>query len=156
MTIHYHNEDSHASFASLILPISSAFPVPSCNGITIWFDHRIETANGFLLAAKFDQAGESPEMACTALTAGTKIRADDLHARLGHANNDYMRLTAKDMGIEVTGKIHNCESCAIGKAKQRSVPKIDDRTYTRPGELRYMDISGIRKPSKGGKRFWIL
>jgi hypothetical protein len=66
-----------------------------CNGVPILLDHRIETANGFLLAAKFDPHITRTEMAYPALTVETKIRAVDLHSRLGHANDNYMRLTAK-------------------------------------------------------------
>jgi hypothetical protein len=128
-----------------------------CNGVTIKFDHRIETSNGFLLAAKFDAVDQEPDdIVCVSMKARSKIKAADLHAKLGHVNDDYMRLTAKEMGLEVTGSLKTCESCAIGKAKQQSVPKHDDRVFKHPGELIYMDIAGIKKPSKGKKKFWVL
>jgi hypothetical protein len=87
--------------------------VLECQGVTIRFNHRIETANGFLLPAKFEQDVKKGHLSCVSMIAGSTIRAVDLHARLGHTNDDYMRLTAKHMGLEVTGKLGVCESCSI-------------------------------------------
>jgi hypothetical protein len=127
-----------------------------CNGTTICFDHRIETSNGFLLAAKFEPVETMKETALASLKAGTNIKASDLHAKLGHVNDEYMRATAKAMGLEVTGTLKTCESCAIGKAKQKNLSKHDERQSTHPGELVYLDIAGMKKPSKGKKRLWVI
>ena len=124
--------------------------------MTIRFDHRMETANGFLLAAKFEPVHQQYEQANPTLKEGTKIMAQKFHSMMGHLNDDYMRLTAKNMGVEITGKLKICEPCAVGKSKQKSVPKEDTRLVTVPGELLYMDIAGIHEPSKGGMKYWIL
>jgi hypothetical protein len=94
--------------------------------------------------------------ACTVCTTSTEIQAKDLHERLGHVNDDCMRLTAKHLGWEITGVLDVCEACAVGKAKQKSIPKSVDTLYSRPDELMFIDIAGFQQPSKGGKRFWIL
>jgi hypothetical protein len=124
-----------------------------CNGVTIRFDHRIES---FLLAAKFETVESCEEAVCAALTKGTKIRAVHLHSKLGHVNDDYMRLTAKELGLEVTGSLKTCEAQSIGKSKQTSVPKSDERSTSYPGDLLYLDIAGIKNRSKGKKKYWIL
>jgi hypothetical protein len=59
------------------------------------------------------------------------------------------------MGLEVTSTMEKCEACAIGKSKQKSVPKQTDNKAT-AGELIYMDIASIKNPRQGGKKFWIL
>jgi hypothetical protein len=60
------------------------------------------------------------------------------------------------MGLELTGTLKTCKSCAIGKAKQKNLSKHDERQSTHPGELVYLDIAGMKKPSKGKKRFWAI
>jgi hypothetical protein len=75
---------------------------------------------------------------------------------MGHLNDDYIRLTAKNIGVEITGTLKTCEPCAVGKSKQKSVPKEDTRFVTVPGELLYMDIAGVHEPGKGGMKYWIL
>jgi hypothetical protein len=47
-----------------------------CKGITIRFDQGIETANGFLLAGKFEPVHQPHEQANPILKDGTKIRAE--------------------------------------------------------------------------------
>jgi hypothetical protein len=69
-----------------------------CQDVTIRFDHRIESTNGFLLAAKYESMDKQTATACTAVTKESKFQAKDLHGRLGHVNEDYMRLTARHMG----------------------------------------------------------
>jgi hypothetical protein len=79
----------------------------------------------------------------TTLKEGTKIKANKFHDLMGHINNGDMRLTAKRLGVIVTGKLDKCESCAIGKEKQKSVPKEDHKEFSAPGELIYMDLTAM-------------
>ncbi|KAG7336872.1 reverse transcriptase RNA-dependent DNA polymerase, partial [Nitzschia inconspicua] len=127
-----------------------------CNGTTIRFDHRIETANGFLLAARFEPMELQDESAHVSLKEGTNVQISKFHTIMGHANEDSIRLTAKHMGVILTGKMMKCEPCAIGKLKQTSVPKVASREVTKPGEVMYMDTASIDKPSMGSKKFWFL
>jgi hypothetical protein len=118
-----------------------------CDGATISFDQRIVSSNGFLLETAYTHT----VTACTVCTTSTEIQAKDLHERLGHVNDDCMRLTAKHLGWEITGVLDVCEACAVGKAKQKSIPKSVDTLYSRPDELMFIDIAGFQQPSKGGK-----
>jgi tRNA U34 2-thiouridine synthase MnmA/TrmU len=88
--------------------------------------------------------------------ASTSISANELHKRLGHVNEEYMRRSASMMNLTVTGTMTKCEACAIGKSKQKTVPKRSDIMVTSPGEMMHIDIASIKHPSKGGKKFWIL
>ncbi|KAG7337993.1 gag-polypeptide of LTR copia-type [Nitzschia inconspicua] len=127
-----------------------------CNGTTIRFDHRIETANGFLLAARFEPMELQNESAHVSLKEGTNVQITKFHTMMGHANEDSIRLTAKHMGVILTGKMMKCEPCAVGKLKQMPVPKVASRKVTEPGEVMYMDTAFIDKPSMGSKKFWFL
>ncbi|KAG7340680.1 integrase core domain containing protein [Nitzschia inconspicua] len=116
----------------------------------------VETANGFLLAARFEPMELQNESAHVGLKEGTNVQIMKFHTMMGHANEDSIRLTAKHMGVILTGKMMKCEPCAIGKLKQMSVPKVASREVTKPGEVLYMDTASIDKPSMGSKKFWFL
>lgn len=125
--------------------------------LKLFFDEEIKTRSGFILGIKMESLVN--DVASAGLQEGTKVKASTLHGMLGHCNDSYMRKTAKDMGIEITGKLETCESCAIGKASQKAVPKQvvfrEDRAPT-PGSLMYVDITSVRTPSYGSKQYWIL
>ena len=49
-----------------------------------------------------------------------------------------------------------CEHCMKGKARQKNVPRHNERKKTRKGVLTYWDISSMKKKSQGGTKFWNL
>ena len=63
----------------------------------------------------------------------------------GHCDKEKVIRTAKTMGWRLlTSQMHPCEACAMGKAKQKKVPKRSTRVKaTQPGERLYHDISTI-------------
>ena len=67
------------------------------------------------------------------------------HTKLGHTDVKKTKRTAKAMGGTLKdGTMESCASCALGKAKQRHVPKKSDTLRaTKPGEWWYHDISMI-------------
>ncbi|KAG7344883.1 gag-polypeptide of LTR copia-type [Nitzschia inconspicua] len=81
------------------------------DGVTVvpGFDHRIETANGFLLAARFEPMELQNESAHVRLKEGTKVQISKFHTMMGHADEDLIRLTAKHMGVILTGKMQKCD-----------------------------------------------
>jgi hypothetical protein len=86
----------------------------------------------------------------------TKIDINKLHSMLGHANEAYSRLTAKQYGWEITGKWTVCENCAIAKSKQKNLSKSNTSPVLHPGERLYLDISSIKSTAMGGIKFWCL
>ena len=122
--------------------------------LALKFGEVRHTRDGYLLGLTMNAA--TPTTAAVGMQPGTKIKASELHGKLGHTNDAYMRKTAKLMGLEVTGKLGTCENCAIGKSKQKSVPKESSDKDMKPGELLYMDTSSVKEPSHGGKLHWIL
>ena len=51
----------------------------------------------------------------------------ELHERLGHASLDKVKATTNAVGLNLTGKIDCCESCALAKARQANLNK---KTFT--------------------------
>ena len=80
------------------------------------------------------------------------------HEMLGHASEDTTRNTAKHLGWKLTGKWNPCESCLIGKAKQKNVPKITEDPTKNPGEKLYYNISSVNVKSLGVRNsgYWWL
>ena len=54
-----------------------------------------------------------------------------MHNVLDHAGEDITRKTANYLGYELTGKTIKCESCAIGKMKQKSISKTTSTGRTK-------------------------
>ena len=69
----------------------------------------------------------------------------EAHARLGHCDKEKAIRTAKVMGWrKIASTMPPCKACAMGKAKQKSVPKRSTRIKAiKPGERLYHDISTI-------------
>ena len=108
----------------------------------IVFDQRIKTANMDLLGVKFLRV--IPEAAMTSLAPGGKLKMSTLHHQLGHPSESMTRSTAKYLQIEVSGSMQPCENCAMGKARQKNVPKVNEHVSTIPGERLYIDLSSIK------------
>ena len=110
------------------------------------FDIMLSTADGegavFCARIKPLSATTHCEMA-----AATVVSVQQLHSRLGHCSEEATKKAAKQIGIELTpGSLGACESCAIGKAKQKNVPKTTESEQREDGGKRrlYLDISSIK------------
>ncbi len=86
-------------------------------------------------------------------------QADSL---LGHGNNTSTRLSAKELGWEITwGTMKPCKHCACSKAKQKFVSKeATTEKSKKPCKRVYLDLSKITVPhddgteSKTNKKNW--
>eukprot|EP00957_Ditylum_brightwellii_P170740 12995910-Ditylum_brightwellii.AAC.1 len=90
-------------------------------------------------------------MANAGLEVPKKVNVDKAHALLGHSDKERTRTTAKHLGWIITrGKMKPCESCAVGKARQKNVKKQSNHEKAdRPGKQIFTDISTIK-----GKKEW--
>ena len=118
------------------------------------FDQIIKTGTGFIIGAKILR--NTADSAMATMSEGVKVPYPKLHEVLGHPGEAKARATAKYMGWQVTGKATPCENCAIGKAKQKNVPKTSAERSKIPGERLYLDISSIKGKSYGNSTFWAL
>jgi hypothetical protein len=133
--------------------------------ITMWnqtqlimFDLVIRMKNGVLFCAKFTRniwESETANSVIQTVESNSKIAKKILkvnikhaHECFGHMNEIATRKTAEQLGMELswTG-FATCESCAIGKAQQRNVPKesLREKATTLNGQVGHY-LSKIKVP----------
>ena len=64
--------------------------------------------------------------------------------------------TAQYHEVSLTGKVNNCLSCSLEKIRQKNIPKQNEDRNNNPGERIYLDMSSMRKPSMGGRQYWVM
>jgi len=122
------------------------------NRTKLVFDIVIPTAEGLIFAIYIKP--HSDEMAAIKTDAPSqliKINPTKIHDLLGHKSDARTRASATSLGYEITRGKSTCESCAIGKARQKNVPKepVSDNLATRPGERVGLDIFSIKGEKDG-------
>ena len=91
------------------------------------------------------------------VSIGGRKGATYLHRMFGHMSEETTRKTAKYYDIEIQGKFDPCESCLLGKARQKNTNKESSHIKsTKPGEMMYLDISSIKGDSYGGKKILVI
>ena len=124
--------------------------VSPCGQAEIKFDIVIKTARGCIFATLLSRV---TDVAAANVTKSMKpdkpkkvnITLREAHAKLGHCDKEKAKRTATALGWNLTETTMTpCESCAMGKAKQKNVPKRSTRVKaTKAGERIYHDISTI-------------
>ena len=80
-----------------------------------------------------------------------------LHELFGHVGENATKLTAEYYEMKTSGDFNPCESCAMGKARQRNLGRVDEeKRSTIPGERMGFDISSVKTESFGGSKYWLL
>ena len=136
---------------------------------TMSFDQEIHTKSGYLVGVEMvprdtTLANEQPTNPTTQensqavrVSLGGRKGASHIHRVFGHMSEETTRKTAKYYDVEIQGKFEPCESCLLGKAKQKNTNKESTRDKSKkPGERMYLDISSIKSESYGGRKFWLL
>eukprot|EP00957_Ditylum_brightwellii_P187359 14269855-Ditylum_brightwellii.AAC.1 len=113
------------------------------DGHTMRFDIRIETKEGIIFAAYMKRVPTGEVANAGADAAVMRVNVNRAHELLGHTNKDRTWRTAKYFGWEVTRRgFKLCESCAVGKTKQKNMPKISGHEKAKsPGERIFLDIA---------------
>jgi hypothetical protein len=92
------------------------------DGHKMCFDIRIETKKGVLWAGCMKR--NNTEQMGIGLATSPQLTVQMAHGRLGHMSEDSTRKAAKALGWRlVPGNMSPCEDCAIGKGRQKNVPK---------------------------------
>ena len=84
------------------------------------FDRMIPSGSSWLMGVKVQRVMDH---AHSAIEPGKRISISEFHQITGHTGEHLLRLTAKYMRIELTGKLAPCEICAQAKIKQASIPQ---------------------------------
>ena len=116
------------------------------DGKVIRFDIKIQTSRGAVFAAFIQRELGSAGVAVDGSRPVVSISYDTAHDLLGHMGEDATRKSAKHLGWTVTGTPSVCSSCAVAKAKQKSLPKVSLAVPLKDGERRiHLDVSTIKK-----------
>jgi hypothetical protein len=92
------------------------------NGHTLMFDIKITTRKGVLWASCMKR--RPLETAAIAPATYTQLNVQQAHGRLGHMSENSTRQAAKALGWKLAkGSMPPCENCAIGKGRQKNIPK---------------------------------
>ena len=122
----------------------------------VFFDRKIQTTNGYLPAVEIATRMGEDEQVTVTLEEGRKVNRNKLHKMLGHVSEDKLRATAKNMGWVLTGQNEKCEDCALGKTRQKNVPKEHKPRSDKKGERLFIDIAPMKHKSLGGSKFWLI
>ena len=110
-------------------------------------------SNSNLLTCDLERVIEEGHVAASITT---KIDINLYHNMIGHPSQEITRSTARRYNIDVKGELKPCKHCAIGKAKQKAVPKLSTNRATVFAERIFFDLSWIKGTSLGGSNYWLL
>eukprot|EP00977_Amphora_coffeiformis_P005907 scaffold1252_cov154-Amphora_coffeaeformis.AAC.1 len=118
-------------------------------GNKLKFNIKVNTPEGMVLAARLKRTATEVGGAATEYKQTKTISIKKAHEQLGHMGEDETRRAAKALGWTITrGSLNKCESCAIGKAKQKNV-KVNEpkeKSHEVNGRV-FLDMSRIVGPN---------
>jgi hypothetical protein len=80
-----------------------------------------------------------------------------LHTMFGHPNSQVLAATISKYGFKTKNTLeHTCPNCAICKAKQKNLNKLNLNPSTELDGRINIDITSVQTPSYGGANFWLL
>ena len=126
------------------------------------FDGKVtfENKDGMLAATAY-RVGEENSVGSVlaALTPSDpplvkKIDVNDFHNIHGHASEGLLRVTAKRLGVELTGEMHACTGCSMAKAFRKGIAhETKSRSDKKLGRV-FVDLGGRKDvESVGGKYY---
>ena len=110
------------------------------------FDQHIKSGDGELVGGEI----------VTTQTDVTAICRGCTHAVLGHPSVETTNMTAKKISLNNMPHEEICESCIMGKQRQKNIPKNTEIKAEKAGERIYFSISSFQYKSLGGSKFWLL
>ena len=79
------------------------------------------------------------------------------HQSHGHLHEGLLRATAKQLGVTLVGKLHECKGCSIAKGLRKPIPTSTTTRAVKPFERVFMDVSGPKvTESAGGMKYSFL
>ena len=118
----------------------------------IVFNTKVPMGSSFLVAAN----AESQDDGLMVATERKEMRLETYHRMLGHPSIDSTKLTARDMGLKLTGNLKTCENCMLAKIRRKNIKKVGENNSKVPSECLMIDISFIKQESLGKRNIWVL
>ena len=75
--------------------------------------------------------------------------------RYSHLGERLLRTRYNAIGIKLTGTLYVCDGCARYKAKARAVRKNTYTIVSQPGEIVFLDTTGLFPDNLIRNRYWI-
>mmetsp|Transcript_18815 Transcript_18815/g.23344 ORF Transcript_18815/g.23344 Transcript_18815/m.23344 type:complete len:1201 (+) Transcript_18815:436-4038(+) len=122
------------------------------------FDIKIHTPKGVVFAIYIER--KRNEMGCAGIDR--VMTNEQIHDKLGHMGDAPTKTIAEHFGWKIRKREKKpCESCAVGKAKQKNVPKRSKHVKAKyKGNRMFLDIATVKKPKKSvtvnSKRNWLI
>jgi hypothetical protein len=117
----------------------------------IFFDIIFKHGSGQLLGIELHPSPN--HIAATA----HPLDINKLHTMFGHPNSQVLAATVSKYGFKTKNTLeHTCPNCAICKAKQKNLNKLNSNPSTELGGRINIDISSVQTPSYRGANFWLL
>ena len=131
------------------------------NGDRIVADRRANTKDGWVGGVEITDVSDNTALATVNhhspnKAAHNSANINTFHNKLGHPDMVTTMNTAKKYGIVLRGPERVCESCLIGKARQKGVRKIRIERSSIAGERLFIDISSTKVRTLNGTRYWLL
>ena len=146
--------------------------------VTIKFDRIVKKGSSFIMCLKVlpkksEKANISGEKKVEEVKSGTTTEAikkskeanelltskkasySEYHGKLGHPSHELTTATAKKKGIRLGRQKVKFLACMLSKAKRKSIKKVTFERETVPGRTLHIDISLVKRKSKGGAKFWL-
>jgi hypothetical protein len=125
--------------------------VISKDGIEIRFNIIIRTEKSCLYVAYMKQNMVTETGIVAAIVKEVHVNAEQAHGRLGHMSEELTRRAAKSLEWKVIrGAMPPCESCTIGKARQKNVLKSVPKDV---GSIKlHLDISTLKPKEENEKK----
>ena len=120
----------------------------------IILDCQIKTSDSWV--AGLDFLWDSNEERALSAMVLPKKNINNLHVELGHLSKTTTHITAKAIGIQVTGTFKPCEDCALGKTKQWAVSNEAVPQLQILGKRLFFNISSLSTPTFRKKHHWLL
>ena len=120
----------------------------------VTFRHR----NGMMVATAYRIGEERNMSVLPALVPHSpprlvRINVNDFRCIYGHAGEHLLKMTAKRLGVELEGVMHECTGCSMAKGFRKGIPhKTDNRATVKLGRL-FVDLGGKKLTSVGGKQY---
>ena len=137
------------------------------NGFQVSNEGNIMSLTKGSMTIKFDKIQKTKNGFCPGIIMKTKLTQESAyiaqimtytegHQKLGHPGEELTKATANKIGWKMTKKTEECESCPIGKARQKNLNRNSRRKSVRPGQVFASDISSVTTEAIGGRRYWLL
>jgi len=114
------------------------------DGVRIAFNLKVKTENGVLWCKHLPRNNSE-----VAAVVTRSVSMNRVHDMLGHINETSCRAIAKHLNIHISkGPLTVCESCAMGKAKQKPLRRNKSHSKaTKANERVFIDILPFKQPS---------